>query len=101
MVMSVGWNPYYRNTVRSVEVHLMHSFARDFYGAHLRLVVLGFIRPEYDYVDVESLVKDIRTDIEVTERSLGREPYRAVKEEGWLVGEGGEEEDRGEGDLAT
>jgi len=101
MVMSVGWNPYYRNTVRSVEVHLMHSFARDFYGAHLRIIMLGLIRAEYDYVDVESLIKDIRTDIEVTERSLGREAYKAFKEEGWLVGEGGEEEERGEGDVAT
>lgn len=70
MVMSIGWNPFYKNTVRSVEVHIMHEFERDFYGSHMNLVILGFIRPEYDYVSVESLVEDIRTDIQVAKDSL-------------------------------
>lgn len=52
MVMSVGWNPYYKNTVRAAEVHIMRKFDHDFYGKLLKLVVMGFIRPEYDYVDM-------------------------------------------------
>lgn len=75
MVMSIGWNPFYKNTVRSVEVHIMHDFEQDFYGSHMNLVILGFIRPEYDYVSLESLVEDIRTDIQVARDSLGREAY--------------------------
>jgi riboflavin kinase len=75
MVMSIGWNPFYKNTVRSVEVHIMHDFEVDFYGSHINLVILGFIRPEYDYVSLESLVEDIRTDIQVARDSLGREAY--------------------------
>lgn len=33
------------------EVHIIHKFARDFYGLEIRVVVLGYIRPEYNYVD--------------------------------------------------
>ncbi|KAF2804740.1 riboflavin kinase [Mytilinidion resinicola] len=93
MVMSLGYNPYYKNTVRSVEVHIMHDFESDFYGARLSLSILGYIRPEYDYVSKESLIDDIRTDIKVAEKSLEREAYKAWKEDGWLVRGGKEEED--------
>ncbi|KAK8245380.1 hypothetical protein HDK77DRAFT_510098, partial [Phyllosticta capitalensis] len=84
MAMSIGWNPFYKNTVRSVEVHIMHDFPRDFYGSHLNLVVLGFIRPEYDYVSKEALIDDIRTDIDVAHRSLARPAYAALKKDPYL-----------------
>ncbi|PSK34205.1 Riboflavin kinase [Elsinoe australis] len=85
MVMSIGWNPYYKNEKRSVEVHIMHSFAKDFYGARMKVLILGFIRPEYDYTSLESLVEDIRTDIDVSLASLKREEYERLRGEGWLV----------------
>ncbi|KAF2151905.1 riboflavin kinase [Myriangium duriaei CBS 260.36] len=84
MVMSIGWNPYYKNTKRSVEVHILHSFARDFYGAKMKVLILGFIRPEYDYTSLESLVEDIKTDIDVSKKSLEREAYERYKSEAWL-----------------
>ncbi|MCJ1248490.1 riboflavin kinase [Trapelia coarctata] len=96
MVMSIGWNPFYHNTVRSVEVHILHSFPRDFYGAWMNLLILGFIRPEYDYVDKEALIEDIRTDIEVARRSLGREGYVGLEGDGFLR-KGPEGEGEGEG----
>ncbi|KAL8950407.1 MAG: hypothetical protein Q9222_003545, partial [Ikaeria aurantiellina] len=75
------------------EVHIMHTFAQDFYGARMNLLILGFIRPEYDYVDRESLIEDIRTDIEVAGRSLEREAYAALKNDPYLLQfEGGEHE---------
>lgn len=83
--MSIGWNPFYKNTVRSVEVHIMHDFNQDFYGSHMNLVILGFIRPEYDYVSLESLVEDIRTDIRVARDSLAREAYAGFKGEKGLL----------------
>ncbi|KAL8648021.1 MAG: hypothetical protein Q9226_006182, partial [Calogaya cf. arnoldii] len=67
------------------EVHIMHGFASDFYGARMNLLILGFVRPEYDYVDKESLVEDIRTDIEVARRSLEREPYARLKGDPYLA----------------
>ncbi|KJX94117.1 riboflavin kinase like protein [Zymoseptoria brevis] len=75
MVMSIGWNPFYKNTVRSVEVHIMHQFDTDFYESHMNVYILGFIRPELDYVSKESLIDDIKTDINVAGRSLARPAY--------------------------
>ncbi|KAA0199329.1 hypothetical protein HAZT_HAZT009265 [Hyalella azteca] len=60
MVMSVGWNPYYKNTKKSMfvccsqalvlqETHILHVFDEDFYGSWLRVVVLGYIRPELNF----------------------------------------------------
>ena len=82
MVMSLGYNPYYKNTVRSIEVHILHRFPRDFYGAKMNLLICGFIRPEYDYVSKESLVEDINVDIEVARRSLERAGYRGLLRNG-------------------
>lgn len=86
MVMSIGWNPFYKNTIRSVEVHIVHSFPEDFYGTRMNLVILGFIRPEYDYVSKEALIEDIKMDIKVGLNSLEREGYSVFKEDEYLVG---------------
>lgn len=85
MVMSIGWNPFYKNTVRSVEVHIMHHFEKEFYDSHMNLVVLGFIRPELDYVDKESLINDITTDIDVAGRSLTRKAYAKFAKDAYLL----------------
>lgn len=84
-VMSIGWNPFYKNTVRSVEVHVLEKFDADFYGAHMNLVILGFIRPEYDYVSKESLIEDIEFDVAVARRCLEREGYAKFKEDPYLL----------------
>lgn len=84
MVMSLGYNPFYKNTVRSVEVHIMHTFPHDFYDSHLNLEILGFIRPEYDYVSKDLLIQDIKTDIEVAARSLARPEYAKRKDDEYL-----------------
>lgn len=65
----------------------MQRFEKDFYGCEMRLCILGFIRKELDYVSLEALVGDIRTDIEVAGRSLGREKWMGVGEAAWLWGE--------------
>lgn len=58
----------------------------DFYGTPLHLLILGYIRPEYDYVSLEALVEDIRVDCEVARQSLMREAYRCyLGEEGTLA----------------
>ena len=56
----------------------------------MNLLICGFIRPEYDYVSKESLVEDIRVDIEVARRSLEREAYLKLKDERYLMEFGGE-----------
>ena len=70
MVMSLGWNPFYKNekltAVRHYpavpaslsphllcfgmqEIHIMHPFDSDFYGHEMKAIVLGYIRPELNY----------------------------------------------------
>jgi riboflavin kinase len=91
MVMSIGYNKFYKNTKRSAEAHVLHEFGADFYGVEMRLLVTGFIREEKDYAGVEELIEDIRVDCEVVRKSLDREAW-ALRETGrgtldgsWLV----------------
>ena len=45
-VLSIGWNPTFHNEKRTVEAYLCHEFDRDFYGASMRLIVCGYVRPQ-------------------------------------------------------
>ena len=53
----------------------MHPFVHDFYGVQMKLLVLGYIRPELDYVSKEALIADIKTDIEIARVNLQREAW--------------------------
>jgi len=75
MVMSLGWNPYYKNDKRSAEVHVIHDYGRDFYGQTMKTVVLGFIRPERSYNSLDDLIADIKFDIKFSLNSLSRSQY--------------------------
>lgn len=77
MVMSIGWNPQYNNTHKTVEVHVLHEYPRDFYGLELRAVVLGYIRPELKFTSLDELMAHIALDKEVGRRSVERAAYRA------------------------
>ncbi|KAM3509929.1 hypothetical protein MY11210_006119 [Beauveria gryllotalpidicola] len=89
MVMSIGYNPFYKNTVRSAEVHVLHNFLQDFYDAHMRLLITGFIREEKDYKSLEALIEDINVDRDVARKSLEREGWAYATLEGgeWLTKE--------------
>ncbi|KAG8694476.1 riboflavin kinase [Ceratobasidium sp. 395] len=75
MVMSMGWNPYYKNEKLTAEVHIMHEYKDEFYGVDMSVVVLGYIRPELDYISREALIEDIETDKRVALNSMGRPAY--------------------------
>ncbi|KAI0518095.1 hypothetical protein F5B22DRAFT_601681 [Xylaria bambusicola] len=75
MVMSIGYNPFYKNSVRSAEVHILQAFGADFYDAPMRLLILGFVRDEKDYSGLDALVEDIRVDCDVARQSLAREAW--------------------------
>jgi len=79
MVMSIGFNPFYNNTIRSAEVHIIHDYPDDFYAKTMRVIVLGYIRPEYDYTSIDDLIADIKMDIKVASESLKRVDYSAYK----------------------
>ncbi|KAF7313608.1 Flavokinase domain-containing protein [Mycena chlorophos] len=75
MVMSLGWNPFYKNKQLTAEIHIMHEFKTDFYGFEMKSVVLGYIRPELDYTSREALIEDIEVDKKVALNSLQRPEY--------------------------
>ena len=73
----------------------MHEFNSDFYGCKLKALVLGYIRPELDYISrgksiihterfpkinarelLEALIDDIETDKRVALNSLARPGYK-------------------------
>lgn len=49
MVMSIGWNPFFNNEKKAAEVHIIHHFPDTFYGASIKIAILGYLRPERDY----------------------------------------------------
>lgn len=64
MVMNVGWSPFFANQKKTIEVHILHQFDEDFYGAHLVVHVRGYVRPELDFDSLEELKDAIAGDIE-------------------------------------
>lgn len=70
MVMSIGWNPFYKNTKKSMETHLLHKFESDFYGKELRVVILGYLRPEQNFPGLDALIAAIDDDIKQARNRL-------------------------------
>ncbi|SCU85264.1 LADA_0D06546g1_1 [Lachancea dasiensis] len=75
VVLSMGLNPFYHNKAKTVEIHVMHKFDHDFYGAQITFTILGYIRPELDYTTKEALIEDIQTDIQIAEKALSSPEY--------------------------
>uniref|UniRef100_A0A914V2S8 riboflavin kinase n=1 Tax=Plectus sambesii TaxID=2011161 RepID=A0A914V2S8_9BILA len=70
MVMSIGWNPQFKNTRKSMEVHILRSFDDDFYGSFLKIVITGFVRPMTSFSSLDELVKAIDEDIRIAREKL-------------------------------
>lgn len=78
-VLSIGWNPYYQNDKKSLETHILNKFDGDFYGAYLKLVILGHIRPERDFLSLDDLITEIKNDIKIAESKLGNNEYETFR----------------------
>ncbi|XP_068250971.1 riboflavin kinase isoform X2 [Palaemon carinicauda] len=85
MVLSIGWNPYYNNKKKSMETHIMHTFEEDFYGSELKVVMLGYIRPEKNFSSLESLIEAIKNDIAEADKKLSLPESQAYKEHSFFV----------------
>ena len=48
-VVSVGWNPFYKNVKKTVEVHLLQDAMDDFYGDLMQVSLYGYLRNEADF----------------------------------------------------
>ncbi|XP_052201680.1 bifunctional riboflavin kinase/FMN phosphatase [Diospyros lotus] len=81
MVMSIGWNPYFNNAEKTIEPWLLHDFDEDFYGEELRLVIVGYIRPEANFPSLEGLIEKIHEDRRITEKALDLPLYAKYRED--------------------
>lgn len=57
----------------------MNNYDKDFYNLNLKIIILGYVRPELDYVSKESLIEDIEIDKKVSLNSLQRASYLNFK----------------------
>jgi hypothetical protein len=70
MVVSIGWNPFYGNTKKSFETHIINKFEKDFYGSELGVVVCGFLREEKNYDSLEALKGKLTMKLSLRKCSL-------------------------------
>ncbi|GJN01121.1 hypothetical protein PR202_ga18360 [Eleusine coracana subsp. coracana] len=84
MVMSIGWNPYFDNTEKTVEPWLLNDFGEDFYGEELHLAIVGYIRPEANFPSLESLIERIHEDGRIAEKALDLSVYAKYKDSPYL-----------------
>lgn len=81
MVASYGFNPFYGNKEKSLEVHILHNYKRQFYGAHIKCAIMGWIRPERSFPNAESMMEEISRDIDfacaklINEQSTPQDPF--------------------------
>lgn len=87
MVASIGWNPFYKNEKKSVEVHLLHQFEHDLYEKEMKVIFTGYIRPEKDFSSVDELIKEINNDIAIAQQELQKPEQNAYKNDQFFLQE--------------
>ena len=85
-VVSIGWNPFYGNTKKSVETHIIKTYDSDFYGQWMKLKICGFIRPELNFQGLDELITAIQDDIDHAKLHLEKdERLMNMKEDMFLI----------------
>jgi FAD synthase len=62
-VLSIGWNPYYENEVKTIEVFIIDYIGDAFYEEVLEIDVNYFLRTEANFENFGELVTAITYDI--------------------------------------
>jgi FAD synthase len=57
------------------EPYLIHEFENDFYGENLKLIILGHIRDNKNFENLDSLIKEIKNDIQIGISDLENDCY--------------------------
>ena len=70
-VANVGYNPTFGENPLSVEVHIL-DFKRDIYGEEIQLIFFDRIRKEETFEGPDSLVQQMKKDIDVARKILLR-----------------------------
>ena len=80
-VVSIGWNPFYKNTKKSVETHILKTYDTDFYGRWMKLKICGYIRPELNFDGLDALIMAIKEDVEHAKQQLDQSIFLEMKED--------------------
>ncbi|XP_049852073.1 uncharacterized protein LOC126329088 [Schistocerca gregaria] len=81
MVMSLGENRMFGNTETTAEVHVLRQYDHNFYGAHLQVSVIGYIRKMQMFRSVDELIEAIGNDIRVARAELEKPELSAFRED--------------------
>ncbi|XP_070794744.1 riboflavin kinase [Pituophis catenifer annectens] len=84
VVLSIGWNPYYKNVKKSVETHVIHTFKEDFYGEVLSIIIVGYIRPEQNFDSLDALITAIQHDIDEAKNLLDLPEHQKFKDDNFF-----------------
>ncbi|BBN67830.1 riboflavin kinase/FMN hydrolase [Prunus dulcis] len=66
------------------EPWLLHDFDEDFYGEELRLIIVGYIRPEANFSSLQSLIEKIHHDRKVAEEALDLPLFSKYKDDPYI-----------------
>lgn len=69
-VCSLGNNPHFRNTERSLEVHLLEYTGPDFYAQTLHLTLMAWIRHMESFTSTTLLIESIDEDKKMAKKYL-------------------------------
>ena len=81
MVMSVGWNPFYKNEKRAMETHIINKFDGDLYGRKLSVIMLGHLRDEASFNSLDELIQAIENDIKQGQAFNKEERYAVFRKD--------------------
>jgi len=62
-VLSIGWNPYFDNSLKTIEVFVIDYEGENFYNEELEISITSFIRTEANFENFGELVTAITYDI--------------------------------------
>eukprot|EP01023_Acetabularia_acetabulum_P028880 TRINITY_DN27278_c1_g1_i2.p2 TRINITY_DN27278_c1_g1~~TRINITY_DN27278_c1_g1_i2.p2 ORF type:complete len:448 (-),score=46.65 TRINITY_DN27278_c1_g1_i2:166-1419(-) len=90
MVMNIGQRPTIEdgNNI-TVEAHILHDYNRDFHGEYLKLVAIGFIRPEMKFQGLQELILRIKADVAIAKYQLDdriqfkQDPFFSLNIQNW------------------
>ena len=96
---SIGYNPTYHNTVKTVEPHLIappdderrhksscgESVLGEFYDQKIRLSLVGYLRPELPFEGLDKLIAAIKKDISDAERLGDGTDTLTILEKEWVA----------------
>jgi riboflavin kinase len=83
-VLSIGYNPTFKNTKMTVETYILHEFEDDFYGQEMRLLIAGYMRPQVGFDGFELLIQAIKRDVEVGREALASPAFAPLREDAFF-----------------